>query len=432
MSTLRLLNNGEWNKSPTLTAARQILIRGLGAHCQKASLGQLAVFVNGTNYDPGQLATDGTPIIRISNISDPKSTVRPGDLLVSWSASFKSTIWQGPTGVLNQHIFKVTEHPPNGRAYIRHAIEAVFDEMQRKVVGIGMMHLRRSDFIGHEVPVPDPETQQLVGRFLDWVETDHSGPEPQLPPELFAQQQIVSRVRKVMARVEQARSLRKAAIAEVDTLLPALVEQLLRRWAPSRAPLRLFLQEPLLNGLSLPSFTLGSGATFAKVGSVNTGQFDPTETKLANVVLGAHSPYWLKCGDLLISRGNTPDLVGRAAVYVGVPEPCAMPDLLIRARMDPDAMNPHFLALFFRTREARMYIESVAAGTNPSMKKISQPKLLGMPVPSVSLDVQKRILSHVDLMNLRIQQLLAVQSETGVWLDRLLPTVLDRAMAEAP
>ena len=79
-----------------------------------------------------------------------------------------------------------------------------------------------------------------------------------------------------------------------------------------------------------------------------------------------------------------------------------------------------------------MYIESVAAGTNPSMKKISQPKLLGMPVPSVSLDVQKRILSHVDLMNLRIQQLLAVQSETGVWLDRLLPTVLDRAMAEAP
>ncbi|WP_172800289.1 restriction endonuclease subunit S [Mycobacterium sp. IS-1556] len=146
-------------------------------------LGDLADFVNGTSYDSNQLVETGTPIIRISNISDPSSDflytaqdfddrfmVDEKDLLVSWSASFKSIIWPGPRGVLNQHIFAVTERSDTHRGFLRHLIEAVFDDMRTQAVGIGMMHLRRDAFLTHPVVVPDSRTQQSIAESLDRIE----------------------------------------------------------------------------------------------------------------------------------------------------------------------------------------------------------------------------------------------------------------------
>src|SRR5207247_2092750 len=118
---------------------------------------------------------------------DRKFWVSPGDLLVSWSASFKSIIWSGPEGYLNQHIFKVTERPGFDRRYIRHAIEASFDEMQENVVGIGMMHLRRADFLGHPIPAPSLDIQRAVGDYLDFVESGGDGKQPILPEILEKQ-----------------------------------------------------------------------------------------------------------------------------------------------------------------------------------------------------------------------------------------------------
>src|ERR1022692_3743372 len=146
MKGLQLLNTGEWNKLPVLMAARRILITSLAEHYTKRTLGDAASFLNGTSYDASQVNEFGdAPIIRISNITNPSSAylrtgeqldrkfrVAPGDLLVSWSASFKSIIWPGPEGYLNQHIFKVTERAGFDRRYIRHAIEASFDEIDRK------------------------------------------------------------------------------------------------------------------------------------------------------------------------------------------------------------------------------------------------------------------------------------------------------------
>ena len=73
MSVIRLLNNGSWNKPPVLTAARKILLDLLSRQVPLAALGEMASFVNGTSYDTGLLSSHGTPIIRISNITNPES-----------------------------------------------------------------------------------------------------------------------------------------------------------------------------------------------------------------------------------------------------------------------------------------------------------------------------------------------------------------------
>jgi restriction endonuclease S subunit len=154
-----------------------------GVEHENMLLGEVADFVNGTSYDRGQLDEEGDPIIRISNISDTTSPylhtrevfdqrfwVEPGDLLVSWSASFKSIIWPGPPGVLNQHIFNVRERGEVDRRFLRHLIEAVFAELRKQAVGIGMMHLRRDAFLKQRVCVPSLETQRAIAERLDAIE----------------------------------------------------------------------------------------------------------------------------------------------------------------------------------------------------------------------------------------------------------------------
>lgn len=145
-----------------------------------ATLGSLAKFLNGRSYDAGTITEDGTPVIRISNMTDPTSPylmiseefpeeymVQPGDLLASWSASFKTIIWPGPVGMLNQHIFKVTPEEGVSKEYLRHAIEYSYSDLKAKQVGMGMMHLRRGDFLGHQVPDLQGAEQDRLATALD-------------------------------------------------------------------------------------------------------------------------------------------------------------------------------------------------------------------------------------------------------------------------
>jgi type I restriction enzyme S subunit len=246
-----------------------------------------------------------------------------------------------------------------------------------------------------------------------------------LPP-LTEQRRIVARIEELAAKIEEARGLRRQAAEETEILRGRVGDLLLDKFT-SREPLERLLAEPLMNGLSLPASKMGSGTVFAKVGVVNTGVFNPHEIKLVDVHLESDSPYWLRNGDIVVSRGNTPDLVGRAAVYEGIPPSCAMPDLLIRIRVDSKLADPRFISMYFHSTEARKYIESLVTGTSPTMKKISQPKLRSMPVPVVPLEEQRRIVAYLDDLQAKVDALKRLQAETSAGLDALLPSVLDRA-----
>jgi type I restriction enzyme M protein len=164
---------------------RRIAFAGmLNEEGEQVALGSLGVFLNGRSYDAALAGEQGRPIIRISNMTDPTAPylrttedypsdfhIVPGDLLASWSASFKTTVWQGPEGMLNQHIFKVTPEPGVSRDWLRHAIEASYQDMRRKQVGMGMFHLRRKDFLGHPVPELQFTDQENHAARLDILES---------------------------------------------------------------------------------------------------------------------------------------------------------------------------------------------------------------------------------------------------------------------
>ncbi|WP_167644697.1 restriction endonuclease subunit S [Mameliella alba] len=132
-----------------------------------------------------------------------------------------------------------------------------------------------------------------------------------------------------------------------------------------------------------------------KVGCVNGGVFRREENKALPPDLETREGLNLLQGDLLISRANTRDLVGSAAI-VPVDEPnLILCDKLYRLRLDPAALLPSFVCMQLGTRLARQEIELEATGASASMVNIGQSVIseLRLPVPDIA--EQEQIVHHV-------------------------------------
>ena len=144
-------------------------------------LGEVADFVNGAAFKPEDWGVDGLPIIRIQNLTDSgkpfnytervvpdKLVVNPGDLLVSWSATLGVFQWNGPKGLLNQHIFRVL---PNDEVvdknYLKHTLGQAINDMERHLHGATMKHVNRAEFLGTRIPLPPLEEQRRIAAILD-------------------------------------------------------------------------------------------------------------------------------------------------------------------------------------------------------------------------------------------------------------------------
>jgi type I restriction enzyme S subunit len=78
----------------------------------------------------------------------------------------------------------------------------------------------------------------------------------------------------------------------------------------------------------------------------------------------------------------------------------------------------------------RGQIERGASGTSPTMKNISKEKVLQLLLPPHGLPEQRRIVAYLDDLHQKTDSLRALQAETSVELDALMPSILDRAFRE--
>ena len=334
--------------------------------------------------------------------------IRPGDLVVSGINAVKGAI----------AIYSEAAHKPIA-ATIHYG--AYIPNKERVDIQFLWWFLRSAifkDIVQHHIP-GGIKTELKAKRLL-------AIPVP-LPP-LSEQRRILRRIDMLAGYVMAVKKLRQEATIQSNILQSRAFDGILTKGNYPYQPLKDILAEPLANGLSIPASGIGEeGIVFAKVGIVNSGKMNVKETKRVNIQLPENSNFWMKHGDIFISRGNSLELVGRAAVYEGKPEMCAFPDLLIRIRVEKKKIDPRYLVFYFQSADARKYIESEASGTSPSMKKISQPKLEKMLIPIPSLEEQHSLVAYLDGLQAQVSALRAAQTATQKELDALMPSILDRA-----
>ena len=148
-----------------------------------------------------------------------------------------------------------------------------------------------------------------------------------------------------------------------------------------------------------------------KTSAVSAGRFLPEECKCitpADVPRARLNP---RANTILISRMNTPDLVGDVA-YVQTDYPWLfLPDRLWMTRFRPDALlNSRWLAYLLNSRSYQQRIKAAATGTSGSMKNISKDALLGIPVVFPEPEEQTAIaiaLSDVDALLTQLDRIIS-------------------------
>ncbi|BCB17922.1 hypothetical protein OCUBac02_08160 [Bosea sp. ANAM02] len=182
------------------------------------TIGEMFSLINGCAFKPEDWQTSGTPIIRIQNLNDPsaefnysqepvpeRNRVEPGDLLFAWSgtlgSSFGARIWNGPSGVLNQHIYKVLmDEQQVILQFALLVLTRVEEEIARRTHGFksSFVHVKKSDLVKIEMLLPSPREQQRIGdclssfddliaaevRKLDTLKTHKKGLMQQLFPQV--------------------------------------------------------------------------------------------------------------------------------------------------------------------------------------------------------------------------------------------------------
>ncbi|MFN8861083.1 MAG: restriction endonuclease subunit S [Gemmatimonadaceae bacterium] len=118
-----------------------------------------------------------------------------------------------------------------------------------------------------------------------------------------------------------------------------------------------------------------------KVGAVNGGVLDPSENKKLPPELEPPADLAIRAGDLMISRANTRELVGSAAVADADYPRLLLCDKLYRLRFLRSSQLPKFIARYLATPAIRQQIELGASGASASMLNISQSVILDLPVP---------------------------------------------------
>lgn len=156
-----------------------------------------------------------------------------------------------------------------------------------------------------------------------------------------------------------------------------------------------------------------------KVGCVNGGRFDPTENKALPADLSPKSEFGIAAGDLLISRANTRDLVGSAAVSMADHPNLMLCDKLYRLRPDVERCSPQFLALYLALPTVRAQIEIAATGASSSMLNISQATILDLRVALPPLLEQMEIEANIDIGIGRLDALMAdTEAASGLLRER--------------
>jgi type I restriction enzyme, S subunit len=133
-----------------------------------------------------------------------------------------------------------------------------------------------------------------------------------------------------------------------------------------------------------------------KVGAVLRGRFRPEEHKALPPELEPDTRYLVKEGDLLLTRGNTPELVADVCVVPQTRSRLLLSDLHYRIAIDESKLSKRFACYWLLSRPGRSQIEGDARGTSNSMVKVSQQHIRAWLVPVPPIVEQNAICDNLD------------------------------------
>ena len=140
--------------------------------------------------------------------------------------------------------------------------------------------------------------------------------------------------------------------------------------------------------------------------AVKNGRFYPKEHKTLPKDTEPKPNYEIQSGDFLLTRANTPELVGDVCLVRETRDKLMMSDLVYRLALRQDLVDGRFLMYWMNSRNGRHQVERSARGSSKSMVKVSQGHIKSWIAALPSPDEQRRIADHLDEKTAQLDSLI--------------------------
>ena len=158
-------------------------------------LGDLAEFINGRAYNISEWEQNGTPVIRLQNLTGrgseyyysnlqlpKKQYCENGDLLYMWSATFGAVIWWGDKAIYHYHIWKIgCMKGIVDKVFLFYILDNLTEKLKKSSSSGGtMLHITKDKMENTELMVPAYEEQTQIAKILTDMDTEITALETKL------------------------------------------------------------------------------------------------------------------------------------------------------------------------------------------------------------------------------------------------------------
>ena len=151
---------------------------------EERKLGEVCRFVNGRAYKQTEWEKEGTPVIRLQNLTGSGKEYYysnlnlpdhqycyNNDLLYMWSATFGPVFWQGEKAIFHYHIWKIEVNPQLlDKKYMYFLLDEMTEKMKRSLNGSTMLHVTKQGMENTEKIIPSLPEQTKIANFLSAID----------------------------------------------------------------------------------------------------------------------------------------------------------------------------------------------------------------------------------------------------------------------
>ena len=201
-----------------------------------------------------------------------------------------------------------------------------------------------------------------------------------------------SNIVNTLNKVNNLISMRKQQLSKLDELIKARFVELFGGLERTTTIAR-YISE-LRGGKSLAG-TEPCKNRVLKTGAATFGWFDPEQYKYLPADYEPLLEHKVETGDVIISRMNTPELVGACSYVFDAPDDMYYPDRLWKAVLK-ESTNPIFLWQLLWEKDIRKAIKESSGGTSGTMHNISKANLLAIKCMDAPIELQNEYAEFVE------------------------------------
>jgi type I restriction enzyme S subunit len=182
------------------------------------------------------------------------------------------------------------------------------------------------------------------------------------------------------------------------------------------------------NGLYKHKRFHGTGTVLLRMFNIRDGELDPRRLERVQVTAKELSDFEVRNGDLVVSRVNSRELVGKSAVVLGLSEPAINEAMIIRLRVEPKKADSQFLSWLINSPQFLHELRGRAKHAI-GQSSINQTDLLSSKIPLPSLPKQQEIVASAIRFLPAVTDLQGEVNPQGEVISHLRDAILRKAFA---